>query len=72
MSVTSTGATDLDVASVAEITETLRHLLADVFALFVKTKSFHWHIGGRNFREDHLMLDDRDDTRPVATSTIRP
>jgi len=42
------------VTPVAEISEVLRALLADVFALFVKTKSFHWHIGGRHFREDHL------------------
>jgi DNA-binding ferritin-like protein len=31
----------------------LRMLLADVFALYVKTKGFHWHIGGRHFRDDH-------------------
>ena len=58
MSVTSTGTTDLDVASVPEIVETLRHLLADVFALYLKTKSFHWHISGRHFRDDHLLLDE--------------
>ena len=58
MSVMSTRATDLDVASVAEISQTLRHLLADVFALFMKTKSFHWHTSSRHFREDHLLLDD--------------
>ena len=58
MSMISPSTTDLDVASVAEISGTLRHLLADVFVLFVKTKSFHWHIGGRHFREDHLLLDE--------------
>src|SRR5262249_32247301 len=50
--------TDLDVASAAEISDTLRHLLADVLVLFVKTKSFHWHIGGRHFRSDHMLLDE--------------
>jgi starvation-inducible DNA-binding protein len=58
MSVASTGTADLDVASVAEIAETLRRLLADVFALYLKTKSFHWHISGRHFRDDHLLLDE--------------
>jgi starvation-inducible DNA-binding protein len=58
VSLTSTRTTDLDVTPVVEISEALRLLLADVFALFVKTKSFHWHIGGRHFREDHLLLDD--------------
>src|SRR5580700_8567761 len=58
MAVTSTGTTDLDVASVPEIAETLRRLLADVFALYLKTKSFHWHISGRHFRDDHLLLDE--------------
>ena len=58
MSAGSTGAADLDVASVPEIAETLRHLLADVFALYLKTKSFHWHISGRHFRDDHLLLDE--------------
>ena len=50
--------TDLHVVSAPEISDTLRHLLADVLVLFVKTKSFHWHIGGRHFRDDHLLLDE--------------
>ena len=58
MSMISPRTTDFDVASVAEISGTLRHLLADVLVLFVKTKGFHWHIGGRHFREDHLLLDE--------------
>ena len=35
-----------------------RQLLADVFALYVKTKDFHWHMSGRHFRDDHLLLDE--------------
>ncbi len=58
MSVASTGTADLDVASVAEIAETLRRLPADVFALYLKTKSFHWHISGRHCRDDHLLRDE--------------
>ncbi|AYD02517.1 DNA starvation/stationary phase protection protein [Neorhizobium sp. NCHU2750] len=46
-------------------------LLADVFALYLKTKNFHWHMSGVNFRDFHLMLDDHGDellgmTDPLA------
>jgi len=51
--------TDLSNDAVAEISGVLRHLLADVFALYVKTKSFHWHISGRHFRDYHLLLDEQ-------------
>jgi len=50
--------TDLDREGVAEITTELRRLLADAFALYVKTKNFHWHITGRHFRDYHLLLDE--------------
>jgi starvation-inducible DNA-binding protein len=49
---------DLSREGVAEITASLRPLLADVFALYLKTKSFHWHMSGRNFRDYHLLLDE--------------
>ncbi|QOY87765.1 Dps family protein [Paludibaculum fermentans] len=45
--------------AVSEISETLRHLLADVFSLYMKTKSFHWHMTGRHFRDYHLLLDEQ-------------
>lgn len=51
-------AADLGRDSVAEICNGLRRLLADVFALYVKTKNFHWHMNGRNFRDYHLLLDE--------------
>jgi starvation-inducible DNA-binding protein len=51
--------TDLSPAAVAAISETLRQLLADVFALYVKTKSFHWHMSGPFFRDYHLLLDEQ-------------
>jgi starvation-inducible DNA-binding protein len=44
---------------VLEISAALRHLLADVFALYVKTKNFHWHMTGRHFRDYHLLLDEQ-------------
>jgi len=43
---------------VVEIASALRQLLTDVFALYLKTKNFHWHMSGRHFREDHLLLDE--------------
>jgi starvation-inducible DNA-binding protein len=51
--------TDLSGDAVEEISSNLRRLLADVFALYVKTKNFHWHITGRHFRDYHLLLDEQ-------------
>jgi starvation-inducible DNA-binding protein len=51
--------TDLDKAGVAEISIALRLLLADVFALYLKTKNFHWHMSSRHFRDYHLLLDEQ-------------
>src|SRR5215475_2782340 len=50
--------TDLPQKGVAQIASALRQLLADVFALYVKTKNFHWHMSGPHFRDYHLLLDD--------------
>jgi starvation-inducible DNA-binding protein len=50
--------TDLSSEGVAEITTALRQLLADSFALYLKTKNFHWHMTGRHFRDYHLLLDE--------------
>src|SRR5271168_3928709 len=58
----STGASelsaDLSKQGVEEISSGLRHLLADTFALYVKTKNFHWHMSGPHFRDYHLLLDE--------------
>lgn len=51
--------TDLSGDAVVEISGALRHLLADVFALYMKTKNFHWHMTGPHFRDYHLLLDDQ-------------
>jgi starvation-inducible DNA-binding protein len=51
--------TDLDPAASTEIAEALNPLLADVFALYLKTKNFHWHVSGPHFRDYHLMLDEQ-------------
>src|SRR5271163_2017295 len=50
--------TDLSSEGGAEIAAELRHLLADTFALYLKTKNFHWHMTGRHFRDYHLLLDE--------------
>jgi starvation-inducible DNA-binding protein len=44
--------------AVTEISDELRQLLADTFALYVKTKNFHWHMSGIHFRDYHLLLDE--------------
>src|ERR1700720_29237 len=50
---------DLSGDAVLEIGGALRELLADVFALYVKTKNFHWHMSGPHFRDYHLLLDEQ-------------
>jgi starvation-inducible DNA-binding protein len=50
--------TDLSGDAVVEISGALRKLLADVFALYLKTKNFNWHMSGPHFRDYHLLLDD--------------
>src|ERR1700693_4107559 len=49
---------DLGRDATQEISSALRPLLADTFALYVKTKNFHWHMTGRHFRDYHLLLDE--------------
>jgi starvation-inducible DNA-binding protein len=51
--------TDLSGDAVVEISDALRKTLADVFALYVKTKNFHWHMSGKHFRDYHLLLDEQ-------------
>jgi starvation-inducible DNA-binding protein len=53
--------TDLSSDGVDAISESLRELLADVFALYMKTKNFHWHMSGHHFRDYHLLLDEQAD-----------
>jgi starvation-inducible DNA-binding protein len=50
--------TDLNRQGLVEITAALRQLLADAFALYLKTKNFHWHMTGQHFRDYHLLLDE--------------
>ena len=51
--------TDLPEGAVNKISAALNTLLADAFALYVKTKNFHWHVSGPHFRDYHLLLDEQ-------------
>jgi len=62
--------TDLARDAVVEISGVLRLLLADVFGLYVKTKSFHWHMTGRSFRDLHLLLNEHGDRIFAMTDAI--
>src|SRR5580693_5853794 len=62
--------TDLASKGVAAIEGELRRLLADVFALYVKTKNFHWHMSGSHFRDYHLLLDEQSDQIFATTDAI--
>jgi starvation-inducible DNA-binding protein len=56
--------------AVRDISRALMLLLSDVFALYLKTKNFHWHISGPHFRDYHLMLDDQGDQLFSMTDAI--
>jgi starvation-inducible DNA-binding protein len=62
--------TDLPAAAVDEIARSLNVLLADMFALYVKTKNFHWHVSGPHFRDYHLLLDEQATQIFATTDTI--
>ena len=61
---------DLDDKAVAAITKALNGILADSFALYLKTKNFHWHISGPHFRDYHLMLDEQADAIFATTDPL--
>src|SRR5258706_3438441 len=60
----------LGVAASKDISGALNTLLADVFALYMKTKHFHWHMSGPHFRDYHLLLDEQADQLYGITDTI--
>lgn len=61
---------DLGAQATLDIAASLTGLLADVFALYLKTKNFHWHLSGPNFRDYHLMLDEQGDQLFAMTDVI--
>ena len=62
--------TDLKAAATHDIAPMLNALLADVFALYLKTKNFHWHMSGPHFRDYHLLLDEHGDQLFAMTDPI--
>jgi starvation-inducible DNA-binding protein len=62
--------TDLGAEATKELAPALTTLLADFFALYLKTKNFHWHMSGPHFRDYHLLLDDHGDQIFAATDAI--
>ncbi|WP_201837300.1 Dps family protein [Microvirga zambiensis] len=62
--------TDLKPEGVAAISEALNTLLADTFALYLKTKNFHWHVSGPHFRDYHLLLDEHAEQIFATTDDI--
>ncbi|MBB1592834.1 Dps family protein [Achromobacter sp. UMC46] len=62
--------TDLAAAATRDISAALNQLLADVFALYLKTKNFHWHVSGPHFRDYHLLLDEQGDQLFAMTDPI--
>ena len=62
--------TDLSQPAARDIAGALNLLLADTFALYLKTKNFHWHVSGPHFRDYHLLLDEQADQIFAATDVL--
>src|ERR1700692_909189 len=62
--------TDLEPDAVRDVTGALHALLADMIALYFKTKNFHWHVSGPHFRDYHLLLDEQSDQIFATTDDI--
>ena len=62
--------TDLTRSATKDISGALNAILADVFALYVKTKNFHWHMSGPHFRDYHLLLDEQADQLFATTDPL--
>jgi starvation-inducible DNA-binding protein len=61
---------DLAPSASADISAALNGILADVFALYLKTKNFHWHMSGPHFRDYHLLLDEQGDQLYAMTDPL--
>jgi starvation-inducible DNA-binding protein len=62
--------TDLKTNATRDISAALTTLVADMFALYLKTKNFHWHMSGPHFRDYHLLLDEQSDQIFATTDAI--
>ncbi|MBY5832417.1 Dps family protein [Rhizobium ruizarguesonis] len=61
---------DLPTNAITDISAALTTLLADMFALYLKTKNFHWHMSGPHFRDYHLLLDEQGEQIFATTDAI--
>jgi len=62
--------TDLSAEATRDVSAAMNAILADVFALYVKTKNFHWHMSGHHFRDYHLLLDEHGEQLFAMTDVI--
>jgi starvation-inducible DNA-binding protein len=62
--------TDMTSEATRDISAALTTLLADMFALYIKTKNFHWHMSGQHFRDYHLLLDEQSEQIFATTDAI--
>lgn len=62
--------TDLSAEATKEISGAMNAILADIFAIYLKTKNFHWHMSGPHFRDYHLLLDEQGDQLYAMTDPI--
>jgi starvation-inducible DNA-binding protein len=62
--------TDLKAIATKDVSGAMNAILADVFALYMKTKNFHWHMSGPHFRDYHLLLDEQADQIFAMTDAI--
>jgi starvation-inducible DNA-binding protein len=62
--------TDLSRTATKDISATMNVILADVFALYLKTKNFHWHMSGPHFRDYHLLLDEHAEQLFAMTDVV--
>jgi len=60
----------MDPSAVSKISAALTVTLADLFALYVKTKNFHWHVSGPHFRDYHLLLDEQSEQIFATTDAM--
>ena len=62
--------TDLGAQATKDVSAALNLVLADLFALYMKTKNFHWHVSGPHFRDYHLLLDEQADQLYATTDPV--
>src|ERR1700693_1928550 len=67
---TMPASTGFEPRAVVAIASALTVILADMFALYIKTKNFHWHVSGPHFRDYHLLLDEQSEQIFSATDAI--